>query len=130
MGIDKRLKEERLRLGMSLVDVADLCGVKKQSVHQWESGGAVQLGKIAMLVSHGFDVQYIVSGVRSANLNQITDRPAPEDSSLDMRVSRLSPTQQDVIKIMVEELEHAAERERNARETAKAAAEVIRNGKK
>jgi len=101
-------------------------GISSQAVAKWDRGASIPFDKIPVLVAKGFDAQYILTGVRSTNLNQVHEKSAPYDNSLDARLARLSETQQDVVKMMIEELERAAEREK----TAKLAAAVVINGKK
>jgi transcriptional regulator with XRE-family HTH domain len=119
---DESFKKERLRLKLSQAFVAEECGVTTRTVIRWEQGNPIPSDKLAVLVTLGFDVQYIVAGVRSTNA------PASQAAdSLDARMAKLSETQRDVVKMMVEELERAAERERLAKELA---SKVRQNGKK
>ena len=123
--MEESFKKERLRLKVSQAFIAEECGVTTRTVIRWEQGNPVPSDKLAILIGLGFDVQYIITGVRSTNLNQVQVSSEPEDDGgLDARIARLSETQQDVIKMMLDELERAAEREK----TAKAAAAVVRNG--
>jgi transcriptional regulator with XRE-family HTH domain len=130
MDIQKRLKEERLRLDFSQVDVADMCGVSKQSIHAWENKSQIPMDRLVTLASRGFDVQYIMTGVHSTNLNQVAEQKAKDEEWLEIKVSRLSETQRDVVKTMVseivQEMERANDREQKAREQALRAV----NGKK
>lgn len=65
MTIEKRLKEERERIGLSQSRFGDLAKVVKQTVIQWEKGAsspdAVQLTAFA---AAGVDVFYIITGDR------------------------------------------------------------------
>lgn len=65
VGISDRLKEERLRLGLSQSDFADAGGAHRKSQGNYESGerypDAQYLSAIAAI---GADVQYIVTGQR------------------------------------------------------------------
>lgn len=67
MTVAERLKEERERLALSQPRFGDLAGVVKQTVIQWEKGAsapdAIQLSKLA---AAGADVQYILTGERTA----------------------------------------------------------------
>jgi transcriptional regulator with XRE-family HTH domain len=62
-----RLKEERVRLGLTQPVVAELGGVSKTTIVSYESGAhvpdAVFLGRLA---SQGLDVCYVVTGERAA----------------------------------------------------------------
>jgi DNA-binding XRE family transcriptional regulator len=117
--MEERLKEERLRLGLLQAFVANECDVTSRTIILWEQGRPVPADKLAALARLGFDVQYIVTGVRSTNLNQA------QDDVLQARIARLSDTQRDVIGLMLEELERANEKERLAKELA---SKVKRNG--
>lgn len=61
--IGARLKEERTRLGLTQPVFAELAGVKKRAIVDWEKGSssptALQLQAFA---SKGVDVQYIITG--------------------------------------------------------------------
>lgn len=75
MEIHARLKTERERLGFSQPRVAELVGVGKTTVINWEKGAsapdAVQLSALA---AAGADVLYILTGQRS--------QPAPPTAEL------------------------------------------------
>lgn len=66
MSIGARLKEERLRLGLSQTDFAGLAGSSKGAQLKWEkddaSPNALALNEFAKA---GADVNYILTGVRS-----------------------------------------------------------------
>jgi transcriptional regulator with XRE-family HTH domain len=72
-----RLKEERERLGLTQPVFAELAEVSKRTVIDWEKGktspNAVQLSALA---AAGADVQYILTGVRSAALPSPAAAPA------------------------------------------------------
>lgn len=66
MTIEKRLKEERERIGLSQSSFGGLTQVVKQTVIQWEKGvSAPNAIQLAALSQAGVDVMYIVTGVRS-----------------------------------------------------------------
>ncbi len=125
--MENNFKKERDRLGISQEKIAEVCDVTRQAIYRWEKGSSIPFDKLAKLVSLGFDIQFIVTGVPSSNLNQVQDRPMPAEDSLDARVSKFNETQQDIIKMMVREMEQAAEREKLAKDLARQAME---NGKK
>ncbi len=72
--IGERLREERLRLGLNQTDFAQHGGVTKVSQINYEknerSPDAKYWEAIAKL---GADVQYVLTGVRSINLNQVAE---------------------------------------------------------
>lgn len=80
MTIEKRLKEERERLGLSQPGFGELTGVVKQTVIQWEKGAsAPNAGQLAAIAAAGADVLYILTGQRV-----ITPAPAlkPDEAAL------------------------------------------------
>lgn len=67
MTIEKRLKEERERLGLSQPRFGELTGCVKQTVIQWEKGAsAPNARQLAAIAAAGADVLYILTGSRSA----------------------------------------------------------------
>jgi transcriptional regulator with XRE-family HTH domain len=130
--MEKYIKEERLRLGLTQKRLGELLGVSNSFVSQLEKGlSALPMDKLPLLAMHGFDVQYLVTGVRSTNMNAVTEQTAKDEEWLEIKVTRLSETQRDVVKRMVsdmvQEMERANEREQKAREQALRA--VNGNGK-
>lgn len=64
--IGARLREERNRLGFNQTESGELCGVKKNTVLFWEKDEtSIPADKLALLGEQGFDVLYIVTGVRT-----------------------------------------------------------------
>lgn len=65
--IGARLREERVRLGRNQVDFAALAQTTKRSQYEYEKGGASPgASYLASIAAAGADVQYIVTGVRTA----------------------------------------------------------------
>ncbi len=72
----QRLKEERARIGKSQAQLAEDLGVTKNTVQNWEhpeKGTPIPADKLSRCAELGMDAQYIVTGVRSANLNQVAE---------------------------------------------------------
>lgn len=69
-------KTERLRLGMTQTEVAELCDVSKKTIINWEKDTPIPSDKLTLLAVARFDVQYIVTGVRSTNLDEISEKSA------------------------------------------------------
>lgn len=68
MSIGERLAEERNRIGMSQPDFAALGGRTKKTQIEWEKGEAYpNAAYLAAIAVAGADIQYIVTGIRSAN---------------------------------------------------------------
>lgn len=67
-----RLTEERARLGITQANLARELDVSREGLRRYEMGqreiGAEFLARAA---AHGFDVQYILSGIRSVNLAKV-----------------------------------------------------------
>lgn len=65
--IGDRLREERERLGLSQVALADACGVTMRSLRNYEKNDRQpDASFLASLASTGADVLYILTGQRSA----------------------------------------------------------------
>jgi transcriptional regulator with XRE-family HTH domain len=67
--LNSRLKEERTRLGLTQQAFAEFSLAKKRTIADWEKGvsspTAVQLEALSKI---GFDVLYVVTGMRSATI--------------------------------------------------------------
>lgn len=72
-----RLREERERIGQTQAGLAVELGVSKQTVQNWEGTGgkktAIPSDKLEGCVKLGMDAQYILTGVRSANLERVAE---------------------------------------------------------
>lgn len=65
MGVHERLKEERERVGLTQPQIADVLGVGKTTVINWEKGAsAPSAQQLAEMVAKGIDVTYVVTGRR------------------------------------------------------------------
>ncbi len=75
--LGERLNEQRRRRGYSQQALADAIGASKASVQNWEgSGGSVTFipgDKLEACARLGLDVQYILTGVESANLDTVAE---------------------------------------------------------
>lgn len=105
-----RLKAERTRLGLSQTALGKALGVTKWTIINYERTGARGTPIPADLLSAcsrlGMDVQYIVTGVASSNLNRVAEeagsyrvepkRPptlSPDEQRLLEKYRRLKPAQ-------------------------------------
>jgi len=105
-----RLKEERTRLGLSQSALAESLGVTKWTVINYERpsgrGTPIPADSLSACARLGMDVQYILTGVPSANLNRVAEeagsyrverngRPTlpKEEQKLLEKYRRLKPTQ-------------------------------------
>jgi len=66
--LTSRLKEERERLCLPQKQLIEGCGVTKQTVIRWEAGASIPSDKLAKLAELGFDVLYVVTGIRAGTL--------------------------------------------------------------
>jgi len=61
-----RIKEERVRLGLSQLEAADLCGVSREQWGKYERGQSVPGGEVLFsFTSIGADGGYILTGIRT-----------------------------------------------------------------
>ncbi len=71
------LKEERVRLGLSQMALAEALGVTKWTVINYEKAGGrgtpIPADLLSACARLGMDVQYILTGVRSSNLNRVAE---------------------------------------------------------
>ena len=73
-----RLKAERKRLGLRQAEIADLCGITRETWGQYERGLTVPGGNaLACFAANGADIQYILTGKRS-----YADALAPNEKKL------------------------------------------------
>ena len=120
-----RLKAERHRLGLSQVALGKALGVTKWTVINYERTGARGTPIPADLLSGcsrlGMDVQYIITGVASSNLNRVAEetgsyrvepkRPlalSKEEQQLLDKYRRLKPPQRTQAQTIVDALIAAA----------------------
>jgi transcriptional regulator with XRE-family HTH domain len=68
-----RLGEERKRLRLNQGKVATYCEVSIKSVGRWEKNIPIPADKLALLAQLGYDINYILTGVK----------PLPEVAGLD-----------------------------------------------
>ena len=72
-----RLKEERTRLGLSQSALADTLGVTKWTVINYERPGGrgtpIPADLLSACARLGMDVQYILTGVPSTNMNRVAE---------------------------------------------------------
>ena len=72
-----RLKEERTRLGLSQSVLAESLGVTKWTVINYERPGGrgtpIPADLLSACARLGMDVQYIITGVPSANMNRVAE---------------------------------------------------------
>lgn len=83
-----RLKEERLRLGLTQPEFAELANAKKRTVIDWEKGvsspTAVQLE--ALTVNGGIDALYVLTGLRAVTHQRLASIKQASTVLRDMNV--------------------------------------------
>ncbi len=66
--INERLKEERIRLGLSQTSFAKRCGLHRNTLIKYESGErSPDFGFLSSIGDVGIDIPYLYSGIRSAD---------------------------------------------------------------
>lgn len=76
----ERLREERLRIAMQQLDLADACGVSRGTLATWEKGEqATNAASLAVMAGLGIDVLYVVTGARQGETEATL---APEEKAL------------------------------------------------
>ena len=85
-GVDKmatigdRIRDERIRLGMTQAEFGALVGVQKAAQSRYESGRAPDGDYFAAIAAVGADVLYILTGTRTGSVPGMTRR---EEALLD-----------------------------------------------
>lgn len=78
-----RIKEERDRLRHSQAACCALGNVTRKTLFNYESGEIAPAGGFLIeIAAHGYDVQFIVTGVRSVELPTLAGKDAAESSLL------------------------------------------------
>lgn len=62
------LRLERERLEYAQKHVYEYCDINRKTYGRWEAGAPIPSDKLGQLLELGFDVQYVISGVRSMNV--------------------------------------------------------------
>lgn len=69
-----RLAEERARLRLTQQDVADACATTREAIGRYERDVNVPGGDaLEAFAKLGMDVQFLITGVRSSNLNKVAE---------------------------------------------------------
>ncbi len=99
----QRLKEERARIGKSQAQLAEDLGVAKNTVQNWEhpdKGTPIPADKLSRCAELGMDAQYILTGVRSLNLNQVAEESGTYKEEEPRGVGVLSREEEVVIRLL------------------------------
>lgn len=78
-----RLRDERMRLGLTQSDAAKAAGVGFSTYQTWERDRSPNAEALASLHSAGFDILYVVTGIK------MESTLSNEDSSLLARINQL-----------------------------------------
>ncbi|WP_290906513.1 helix-turn-helix transcriptional regulator [Aquabacterium sp.] len=71
--ICSRLRQERVRLGLTASKVASIAGISLSAYKRWEIDRPVPSGSLLVLADAGFDIQYIVTGERLPALGHVRE---------------------------------------------------------
>lgn len=95
--IGTRLRDERIRLGLSQTEFGNYGGVRKNTQSKYESNErAPDALYLANVAHHGVDVQYVITGVRKAEADD-------EIAELLLNWSKLSVQQKQLtLHLMIE----------------------------
>ncbi len=116
MTVGARLKEERVRLGMSQTDFAALSGVKKGTQISWEKDtSSPTVATLTDLARNGVDTVYVLTGRRLPGMVDAHDENIRAD---------LSDIQRDLIDPARQRLADEADDQAEARVIAKAKKEL------
>jgi DNA-binding XRE family transcriptional regulator len=91
------LKNERNRLHLKQSDVYENIGVGSATYIRWESGKPIPSDKLALLAELGFDVQYVVTGVRSQNLSEVIHKPQHPHFDFEGKLSSIVKILEEVL---------------------------------
>ncbi len=70
ISVHARLKIERERIGLTQQEIGALLDVSLKTVTRWEKETAIPSDKLSALAMHGFDVLYVLTGVRQVKERQ------------------------------------------------------------
>lgn len=94
MTVGARLKEERVRLGMSQTDFAALSGVKKGTQISWEKDtSSPTVAALTDLARNGVDTIYVLTGRRLPGMADVQDESIRADLS-DLQRDLIDPARQ------------------------------------
>ena len=91
------LQLERQRLGLPASKVVEMIQTSRASYTRWESGAPIPSDKLTLLTELGFDVQFIVTGVRSNNLEKISAQPATPHFDFEGKLSTIVKVLEEVL---------------------------------
>jgi len=125
--IGGRIASERNRLGLNQDDFAWAGSVKRGSQVGYEGGDRAPSAEYLQgIAGIGADVQYIVTGVRSRNLEAVTDPSVREESTSDYLVVRDQKIDQKLLSEIIEAVDEVVSAQLlSARWGAKAKAQVV-----
>lgn len=83
--IGKRLREERVRLGLNQDEFVALAGIQRRTQTNYENDvRAPDAAYLAALAEHGVDINYVITGIRS-----VSEKKLREEFELMMTAYRL-----------------------------------------
>jgi transcriptional regulator with XRE-family HTH domain len=124
--VAERFKAERKRVDISHERVGEACGVSGRSVISWEQGVKIPSHCLAILAGHGFDVNYILTGVRTPKPAAAIAEGGAEYRSVSKREARILDLLSDLPDEQVRQVQDAAEKEKQLKELREELAEARR----
>lgn len=96
--IGTRLRDERIRLGLSQTEFGNYGGVRKNTQSKYESNErAPDALYLANVAKHGVDVQYVITGVRKAEADE-------QAAALLSAWARCSISQRSLVLMLINEI--------------------------
>lgn len=72
--IGKRLREERVRLGLNQDEFVALAGIQRRTQTNYENDvRAPDAAYLAALAEHGVDINYVITGIRSVSEEKLRE---------------------------------------------------------
>jgi len=97
--VHSRLKEERVRLGMTQGAFAEIAGVSKRTVANYEAGErSPDADFLTAISSTGVDVLYVLTGQRNSRLPMPAPTMAPDEQAVLEMYRNASPKGKAAIK--------------------------------
>ena len=79
--LGQRLKEERKRVGFTQPQLGEIVSLTKRTVIDWEKDKSSPTGiQLAAMAKHGFDVSYLITGIRTPPVELPSDEALLLDS--------------------------------------------------
>lgn len=102
MSVGSRLKKERERLGLTIPELAEIAGAKKNTVIDWQKDvSSPPAAKLAALGDAGVDLLYVLTGHRSVKRPGMTEEEVEQFNELvDLFWSVSDDSRETVLKML------------------------------